>query len=423
MRILVLGINYWPEETGIAPYNTWRCEYLASRGHEVTMCTTFPYYPMWRVADQYRGRVWQREERNGVTILRSWTWVPQRVNSLKRILHEASFLAFSLVRALSAQKPDVLLIESPPLGLALTAALLSRWWKVPFDYDVMDLQPDAAANLGMLPSGNLIRSLYWLERFAYRHATLVSTLNEGMRQRIISKSIPPEKVVLFAPRAEDDLFTIRASDAEAFLQAHELQQKFLVVHSGNMGVKQGLGVILDAAALSRQRPEIVYMLVGDGAAKPDLKAKAASLRLDNLRFLPLQDSAQFRSMLAAADVSLVTQQKSVSDIVFPSKTVTYLAAGCPVIASVSEGSEVARVVRDSGAGFVVAPEDPVQLVTAILRLQNRQAERTAMARAGREYAREHWDGARISSQMELELLKVVGKVQDATQPHSLPAKL
>ena len=100
MRILVLSINYWPDETGIAAFNIWRCEYLAARGHQVTICTGPPYYPEWRVPQPYRGKLFQREQRNGVTILRSWMYVPQVVNSKKRILHEASYLASSFARAL-----------------------------------------------------------------------------------------------------------------------------------------------------------------------------------------------------------------------------------------------------------------------------------------------------------------------------------
>src|SRR6185437_5017797 len=161
MRIFFLSINYWPEQAGIGPVNTWRCEYLAAQGHDVTMCTSFPYYPEWRVADAYRGRLFQRETHNGVKILRSWMWVPRTPSAAKRILFEASFLATTFVRAMmTIRKQDVLYIVSPPLGLAVTARLLSVLWQVPYVFDVMDLQPDAAADLGMLKEGRLVRFLY-----------------------------------------------------------------------------------------------------------------------------------------------------------------------------------------------------------------------------------------------------------------------
>jgi colanic acid biosynthesis glycosyl transferase WcaI len=126
MRILVLGINYCPELTGIAPFTTGRCEYLAARGHEVSICTALPYYPEWRVSEDYRGRLFMREKRNGVTILRSRIYVPARANPVRRILHESSFVLASLLRALTQPRPDVMIVVSPPLGLVLPAVLLSR---------------------------------------------------------------------------------------------------------------------------------------------------------------------------------------------------------------------------------------------------------------------------------------------------------
>ena len=258
MRILVLSVNYWPEATGIGALCTRRCEYLASRGHEVTVCTTFPYYPEWRVAEEYRNQIWSREIQNDVVVLRSWAWIPKRPNSIKRIVFEASFLACNLMRAVYAEAPDLLIAVSPPLGLAVTAGLLSRRWNIPYVYDVMDLQPDAAIDLGMLKPGMATRALYSLERLAYKKAALISTLTEGMRNRITSKPVPAAKVTLFPAPADRDLFLVqRNAEGKSFRSTHGLTGSFLVVHSGNMGVKQGLDVVLGAAEyvsrLSRHR--------------------------------------------------------------------------------------------------------------------------------------------------------------------------
>jgi colanic acid biosynthesis glycosyl transferase WcaI len=406
MRVLTIGINYWPEETGIGPVTTWRCEYLASRGHDVTVCTTFPYYPQWRVHEPYRNSIWKREERKGVTILRSCAWMPSRVSPLKRILFEASFLACNLVRTLSARKPELIWVVSPPLGLAVTAKLLSQMWGVPFAYDVMDLQPDAAAELGMLRSGALLRTLYRLERFAYEHAELISTLTEGMRQRIIAKSISPQKVTLFPLCTEHELFLVeRGTGGQEFRRTQGLESKFIVAHSGNMGIKQGLDVVLRAAEMTRSLRDIVYLLVGDGAIRPDLESLAAAKHLTNIKFLPLLPREQYLQLLAAADLSLITQRRSVADIVFPSKTATLMTAGCPILASVNSSSEVARIIMDSGAGLVVTPEDPASLVAAVTNLERDPAKLREMGEAGRRYAREHWDEDRTLPRMESELLR------------------
>ncbi len=418
MRILMLGINYWPEETGIAVFNTGRCEYLAARGHDVTMCTGFPYYPRWRVHEEYRGRLLAREMRNGVRILRSYLYVPRRVTTIRRILHEATFVASSCLRALAGRRPDLLLTVSPPLGLALSSVLLGRLWGIPYLFHVPDLQPDAAVDLGMLPSGPLVKCLYAIERLAYRRAARVSTLTRAMQRRILSKGIPPERVVLSPDWAEPGLFDLPLmGGGEVLRQQLDLGRRFLVVHVGNMGVKQGLEVVLAAAARSRDYPEVLFLLVGDGAARPGLAARAAGAGLENLRILPLQPAPVFRELLAAADLALVTQQRVVADIVFPSKVLTLLAAGKPVVASLNASSEVARVLEEAGAGRVVPAEDPPALQEAVQTLSRDAEGRRRMGVQGRAYARAHWDRDRILPEMEQMLLGVVEeRVRSAGAP-------
>jgi colanic acid biosynthesis glycosyl transferase WcaI len=419
LRILVLSINYWPDETGIAAFNTWRCEYLASQGHQVTICTGPPYYPEWRVPERYKGKPFQREVRNGVTILRSWMYVPQTLNTKKRILHEVSFLASSFMRALCVEKPDLIFAISPPLGLGLSVATLSRLWRVPYIFDVEDLQPDAAVELGMMKGRSIIRVLYAIERLAYRRAALVSTITEGMRQRIVDKGIDPAKVVLFPPRADSSLYTLRdRSDGSVFREKYGLQGKLIISHSGNMGVKQGLEVILEAAAKSLDRKDIQYLFVGDGAMRPQLEAQARSRNLNNVLFLPLLESSLFMHMLAATDIALITQQQIVSNIVFPSKTVTLLSAGCPVVASVNSGSEVARTVLRSEAGLVVEPENADALLAAINKLASNTEELARMSRRARQFAIETWDERRTLPRMEREFIDCVKQWRHPPVMHS-----
>src|ERR1700744_4024426 len=226
-----------------------------------------PYYPEWRIPREYAGKLFSREKRNGVEILRSWMWVPGKVTSVKRIAFEASFLATSFFNAMRNRKPDILVVVSPPLGLGLSAVLLSRWWKVPYLFDVMDLQPDAAVDLGMLPKP--IRPLlYRLESMAYKHATLISTISEGMRQKIVSKGFSPEKVVVVPPTADSDLFDVGTQvSGDEFRNKHGLEGQFVVGHCGNMGVKQGLDSVLDAASPLKDRRNIKFVLAGDSPIK------------------------------------------------------------------------------------------------------------------------------------------------------------
>jgi colanic acid biosynthesis glycosyl transferase WcaI len=422
MRILVLTINYWPEQTGIGAVLTRRCEYLASVGHQVTVCTGMPYYPEWRVHSGYAHKLFSREERNGVEILRSWIWVPRKVTSAKRVLFEASFLATSLVRALQTRKPDRLLVVSPPLGLAISAFLLTRRIGAPCVFDVQDLQPDAAADLGMLPRP-ILPALYRLEAMAYRNAALICTVTEGMRRRIISKGVSPRKVIVVPPSTDAELFGVgTALKGHEFRRKHGLEGKFIVAHSGNMGVKQGLDIVLDTALKFRNQSNVEFLLAGDGARRSHLINRAESMQLNNVRFVPLQERTDFLQMLAAIDLALIVQQSTVSDIAFPSKTVTLLSAGRPIGAAVSENSEIGHVIHESEGGIVTQPEKSEELAQTIHMLLRNPRMRTAMGDSGREYARQHWDEGVVLANFESQLVRtgdeptsVVGK-DPATMP-------
>jgi colanic acid biosynthesis glycosyl transferase WcaI len=375
--------------------------------------TGFPYYPTWRIPEQYRGHFFSREERNGVTILRSWLYVPAHVNAIRRILHEASFIASSVLRAVARKgkhRPDLLVVTTPPLALSLSAILLSRLWKIPLVQHVPDLQPDAALDLGMLRPGRLTNFLYGIERLGYRKAALVSTLTEAMRNRIISKGIPSEKVVLFSDWARSELFQVPANGGGAqFRRSLGLRDEVLVVHAGNMGVKQGLEVILGAAEQSRDDRSVRYLLVGDGSVRQQLEQRAKSARLDNLKFVPLLPDDRFLDLLAASDISLVTQQTSVADIVFPSKVITLMSCARAIIASASPGSEVARVLKEADAGVLVAPEDPTALLDAIIALRDDPERRNNLGANGRMFAERFWDKQRTLSVLESHLLRVAAR--------------
>jgi colanic acid biosynthesis glycosyl transferase WcaI len=268
---------------------------------------------------------------------------------------------------------------------------------VPYVFDVEDLQPDSAADLKMLPQW-AVKFLYKVESAAYHHARQVTTLTPSMRQRIVAKGLAEDKVALLEPRMDESLIELPPEEGDAFRDKYGLQDKFLVTHSGNMGVKQGLDVILDAAALGRADGSMLFLCVGDGAECGRIKRRAAELELGNVRFLPLLDAEDFRGLLAASNICLVTQQKSVLEIAFPSKIVTYLAAGRPVIASVDPRCDVAQVMRESGAGRVVAAGDAAALLDAIHAL--RQDDLHKAGENARKYACARWSSARVLGELE-----------------------
>jgi colanic acid biosynthesis glycosyl transferase WcaI len=416
MKILIFSINYWPEVTGIGAFTTYRAEYLAEAGHEVDVCTAFPYYPEWRVAPEYEGKFWLNERHKGVNVFRSYTYVPKKVTSRRRILHESSYIATSLLKALRRKKPDVLLVVSPPLGLAFNAILLGKLWRIPYVFDVEDLQPDAAAEHGMLP-GWVAKFLYKVEGAAYRSAALVTTLTPGMRGKIIGKGVAPEKVALIEPRMDDALASIDAEEGRRFRAKHGIQDQFLVTYSGNIGVKQALDVVVEAATLSRSDASTLYVIVGDGSDKARIQQMTLERKLTNVLFLPLLDEADFRGLLSASGVCVVTQRKTASEISFPSKVVTYLGAGCAVVVSANDSSEVAVAVRESGGGVVCAAENGEALLRSIEQLKNSDLEE--LRRRAREYAMRRWSSEGVLRHLEQNLQSVITPKAGTMMPEHL----
>jgi len=251
-----------------------------------------------------------------------------------------------------------------------------------------------------------VKILYRVEAAAYRHARLVTTLTPSMRARIVAKGVPREKVELLEPRMDDSLADLAPEEGVAFRQRYGIGDRFLVTHSGNMGVKQGLDVVLDAAALDRGDASVLFLVVGSGADCERIQRRAAEMALENVRFLPVLDEGDFRGLLAASDICLVTQQLSVSEIAFPSKIVTYLAAGRPVIGSVNRDCEVARVIEESGAGKVADAEEAEALSLAIQEMRSEDLGNYGIK--AREYASLRWSPVRVLGHLEQSLAAAAG---------------
>src|SRR5438067_8751250 len=239
MRVVVWGINYAPEFTGIAPHSVALFEFLGREGHDVEMVTTFPYYPTWQKRPEDRGRPYRTDVINGVPVHRCWHFVPARVSALKRIFHEASFVFTSTLRALFLAQPDVFVVVSPPLLLGAAAWFVGKLKRAPYVFHVQDMQPDAAVGLGMLKQSWFTRMLYALEAFAYRHAARVSGITRGMLAAFKSKGVPESKLIYF-PNAID-LGRGEAAPARGeFLKRQGFaEDDFLAVYAGTLGLKHG----------------------------------------------------------------------------------------------------------------------------------------------------------------------------------------
>jgi colanic acid biosynthesis glycosyl transferase WcaI len=348
MRILVWGVNYYPEQVGIAPYNTGLCEYLTREGHEVEMVTAFAYYPMWERAPADRDQLYRRDVIKGVRANRCWHYVPRRPSGLGRIVHEATFVATSMARALALQRADVMVVVSPPLLLGAAAWLVGRIKRMPHVLHIQDLQPDAAVGLGMLDHKWFIAMLRRIERFNYRKAARVSVISEGMLRILKDRGV--ERLVYFP-----NWIGAGAQPVErgVFRASHGIgADEFVLLYSGNIGMKQGLELIVEAAARAK---EVRLILCGDGAARPRIEALIAGRGARNVTLLPLQPEEDYRRMMADADVCVISQRPGAGAAFFPSKLLSCAGLGKPVLAVADRESELARAVLEEGLGFWVAP--------------------------------------------------------------------
>ncbi|MEU9320112.1 glycosyltransferase [Streptomyces sp. NPDC048295] len=380
--LLVVSTNYAPEVTGIGPYAAQLAEHWAAAGADTHVLTGMPHYPSWRTDPAYRG-VWRvAEQRAGVTVHRRRHYVPPRQSALRRAVFEATVLAHGLLSPPASRPPDAVVSQIPSLAGGVIGARLAARHRVPYIPVVQDLMGAAAAQSGIRGGARAAAAASAAERYALRSAALVGVIHESFVDRVTAYGVDPGRI-----RTVPNWSHVQASSADRAGTRARLgwdEGTPVVLHSGNMGLKQGLEVLVDAARLA---PSIRVVLMGDGNQREALRGRAAGLR--NLDILPPADAAEFTDVLAAADVLAVTQRASVLDMSVPSKLTSYFVSGRPVVASVAAGGGTAQEVQRSGAGLLVAPEDPAALLSAVRKLIEAPAGADALGANGPQYVARH----------------------------------
>jgi len=409
MRITFL-CQYFPPEMGAPSARTFEhARHWASLGHDVTVITGFPNHPTGVILPEYRGRFVKRERVEGIDLLRVWVYVAANKGFTKRVLNFLSFFFSSVtLGCLMTRRPDVVVGTSPQFFCAVAAYCLSVIKRAPFVFEVRDIWPQSAVELGALKNRLLIRLLETIENRLYQRAALIVPVAESTQHHLISKGVPAEKISI-VPNGVDAKYLSSARAApEGLREELGLEGKFIVSYIGTHGMSHALEVVLHAAKKLERDPAIHFLFVGEGAEKESLKRLGAELQLSNTTFINQQPRERLLSFYCASDLSVVPLKRlPIFKKVLPSKLFELMGVGCPVICSV-EG-EAAALVTSAESGLCIEPENVDALVEAVTRLRGDWELRARMSGNGRSFVRTRYLRSTLAEKYLNALETVVAK--------------
>ena len=406
MRILILTQWYLPEPQELL---SELAETLQKLGHEVTVLTGYPNWPAGKLYPGYRLRLYQREDINGVPIIRVPLYPNHSLSSVKRI---ANFLSFSV--SLTVLGPwlmppvDVIHVVHPPLTMGWAAWILSRYHRIPFTYEILDMWPETLRATGMLNNEQALKLIGRFAKWVYSRAAAIRVISPGFRDNLIDKGVSSEKIHVISNWVDTNFFRPVESDV-VMAKKLGLAGRFNVMYAGTIGLAQGLDTVLDAAILLRDIPKVQFVLVGDGADCQRLQVMAAERQIHNILFLGRHPATEMPRLYALADVLFLhLKDDPLFRITIPHKIFTYLASGLPILAAI-EG-DASEVVCGAQAGVVCKPGDPKGIADAVRKLYLLSpAERTSLGMNGRRAAVELYTRENLVAQIEQMIIGVAQK--------------
>jgi colanic acid biosynthesis glycosyl transferase WcaI len=398
VNILVLCPHFAPDVAPTGEVMTRIVTELAARGHRLHVVSSLPWYQHHALEPGWDGQLVRSEITSWGRISRVHPFPTDKRNIPARAMAFGGFTALTtLVAAVGRSRPDVVLAMSPPLTLGPAGWGLARLRRVPFVFNIQDVFPDVAIELGHLRGVRMIALARWLERTTYRLADAVTVLSDELADNVRTKAIsaggPDADSARQAGRVHVipnfvDTEWIRPGPKENSYRAEfGLTGKRVVMYAGNVGLSQALDLVIDAAVDLAVEPDVVFVVNGGGVARPELERRARGLR--NVRFVDMQPKVRLPEVLAAADLHVVPLRRGLARSSVPSKLYSILAAGRPIVASIDPGTEVARTVEHAGAGLAVPPEDAEAFTKAVRRMLDDEAELTRMGASGRRFV-EGW---------------------------------
>ncbi len=409
MRILIVTQIFLPEMGALANRLYPIVRELVSDGHEVFVATGMPNYPSGKIFPGFRGRFFMREKKNGYTILRTaYLTVARNKSKFGQLLSYLTFLPAVFVSGMRAGRVDAVVITSPPIFPVIPASLLARIRGAKLVSDIRDLWSDELVTYVEMNEESLpVRMARWLERFGYRKSNLVACTTHSLIETVTNRGALTDKTVYLPNGADLEIFKPLPAVNDVS-EEYGFGDRFVVMYSGLFGIKHGLEILLKAAETLRERKDIVFFLLGNGARREHLENYVKENSLDNVIVGGEREIHDIPKIIARADVCFA----SVRPEPYPKKLISvkifeYLACEKPVIGAVNGESE--KLIRESGGGIVVEPGDDKATADAILKFYQNPELRKEMGRKGREYVEANFSRSAWASKFVDMLVQLTGK--------------
>lgn len=414
MHILYLS-QYFPPEMGAPAARVYELsrEWVRA-GHRVTVLTGFPNHPTGVIPPEYRGRVFQRETREGIEVVRTWLYAAPNRGTVRRILNYVSFPTTAVLLGVPAiGRCDVVIGTSPQFFVAVAGWLAGVLTRRPFVFEVRDLWPDSIEAVAALRSRVVIGGLRKIEEFLYRRAARIVAVARSTPRILAERGFDPAKMEVVPNGVDLEFFRPGPTDNEV-RRKHAPPGAFLVSYIGTHGMAHALGTVLDAAESLKDDPRFRFLLVGEGAEKPSLLESARSRGLSNVVFLDQQSRDRLPDFYRASDVCLVPLRKTaLFRAVLPSKIFEILGCGRPILLSV-EG-EAKELVEESGGGISIEPESARALRDALERLASDPGLGREMGERGRRFVEARY----ARSALAASYLEILAAVADGRKPSAV----
>lgn len=412
MKIIIYSLNFSPELVGIGKYTGEMVERLAQNPHnQVYVITTPPYYPDWSVQPPYISYWYQKQcINNNLFIIRCPLWVPKKPNGLKRIFHLLTFTfsSFFSIIGLSIQKrPDVIFVVEPTLFILPTTLLASYLANAKTWLHIQDFEVEAGFNMGMLKGKFLQTMILNLETWLMQRFNRVSTISKTMMQRLKKRNIDQNKQIFFPNWVNNNIIKpiqYRSCYRDYLNITNDM---IVVLYSGNLGHKQGIEIIIEAARKLKENHKIIFVICGKGSEKKYLEQM--TINLNNVKFLDLQPLEKLNELLGMADIHILPQKVEVSGLVMPSKLTGMLSSGRVIIATAFPDTELAEII--SQCGLVTQPGDIDALVQAILQLTEDKKLRQRLGNKARLYSETYYSHETILDNFEKQVNRLLNSCQ------------